>query len=122
MVSEISRCWVCPAAIRTGGEVNGENPAACTVTVYWPGVKPGIAYWPVASDVPMRLAPVVDVTVSEAWGMTAPLGSATWPRRAPVTATVAVCAKAYGRAKKNRVERQRANKRFNSSPQKRKVK
>jgi hypothetical protein len=36
----------------------------------------------------MWLAPAADVTVSEAWGMTAPLGSATWPRSVPVTVAV----------------------------------
>jgi hypothetical protein len=61
-----------------------EKPGAWTVTVYRPGARPGIAYWPVASDVPVLLTPAADVTVRDAWGMTAPLGSATWPRNVPV--------------------------------------
>ena len=60
-----------------------EKPVASTVTVYWPGARPEIVYCPEASDVPLRLAPLADVTVNEAWGMTAPLGSATWPRSVP---------------------------------------
>ncbi len=77
-----------------------ENPVACTVTVYWPGARPEIAYWPVASDVPVRLTPAADVTVSEAWGMTAPLGSATWPRSVPRLAVCAkACCKVYPRKK-----------------------
>ena len=45
-----------------------EKPAACTVTVYRPGARPEIVYWPVASEVPVWLTPAMDVTVSEAWG------------------------------------------------------
>ena len=73
----------------------------------------------------MRLTPAADVTVSEAWGITAPLGSATWPRSVPVTATVAVCAKACCKEltplKNNRVVRQKASNRFKSSPRRCKI-
>src|ERR1700722_15644582 len=93
MASEMFKCCVCPAATRTAGEVKGEKPVAVTVTVYWPGARPETTYCPEASDVPVRLTPAADVTVNEAWGITAPLGSATWPRSVPTAADpAAVCA------------------------------
>jgi hypothetical protein len=68
----------------------------------------------------VRLTPVVEVTVSEAWGMTAPLGSATWPRSIPVTAAVDVCAEARCKGviplNNNGKVRQKASNRFKSSP------
>jgi hypothetical protein len=104
--------------------VKVEKPVASTVTVYWPGARPEMTYWPEASDVAVRLVPAADVTVKEAWGMTAPLGSATCPRSVPnVVDTVdpaAVWATAYGRgitpAKTDKAIRQRASNRFKGSP------
>src|SRR5580704_16063435 len=110
MASETFRCWVCPAAIRTVGEVKVEKPGALAVTVYWPAARPEMAYCPLASDVPVVLTPEADVTVMDAWGMTAPLGSATWPRKLPV----AVCAQADGEGdspEKKKNVRQRASNR-----------
>ena len=103
--------------------MNVEKPGASTVTVYWPGARPEITYCPEASDVPVRLTPAADVTVNEAWGMTAPLGSATWPRSVPTLDKVdpaAVwarpCCHGVTPAKTKKAVRQRASNRFKGSP------